>query len=58
MLTGQFPEGEFKRAVATVPTGRSTTPRELGELVAYLCTEMASNIVGETIMLDGGHSIR
>lgn len=58
MVTGKFPEGELKRAVATVPTGRSTTPRELGELVAYLCTEMASNIVGETIMVDGGHSIR
>jgi 3-oxoacyl-[acyl-carrier protein] reductase len=58
MVTGQFPPGELQRAIATVPTGKSTTPKEVGELVAYLCSDMATNIVGDTIMLDGGHSIR
>jgi NAD(P)-dependent dehydrogenase (short-subunit alcohol dehydrogenase family) len=58
MVTGAFPEGELQRAIATVPTGRSTTPQEIGEAVTYLCSEAASNIVGQTIFLDGGHSIR
>jgi NAD(P)-dependent dehydrogenase (short-subunit alcohol dehydrogenase family) len=58
LVTGKFPEGELQRAIATVPTGRSTTPLEVGEMVAYLCSDMAANIVGQTIFLDGGHSIR
>ena len=58
MLTGEFPTGELQRAIATVPTGRSTTPREVGEMVTYLCSDAATNLVGQTIFLDGGHSIR
>jgi 3-oxoacyl-[acyl-carrier protein] reductase len=58
LVTGEFPTGELQRAIATVPTLRSTTPREVGEMVAYLCSDMATNLVGQTIFLDGGHSIR
>jgi 3-oxoacyl-[acyl-carrier protein] reductase len=58
LVTGAFPTGELQRAIATVPTGRSTTPREVGEMVAYLCSDMATNMVGQTVFLDGGHSIR
>ena len=58
LVTGLFPAGELQRAIATVPTLRSTTPKEVGQMVVYLCSEAATNLVGQTIFLDGGHSIR
>jgi 3-oxoacyl-[acyl-carrier protein] reductase len=56
LRTGNFPEGEIDRAVATVPSGRSTTPRDVGNMVAYLCSDLADQIVGQTFLVDGGHA--
>jgi NAD(P)-dependent dehydrogenase (short-subunit alcohol dehydrogenase family) len=55
LSTGGFPEGEFSKGVTTVPTGRSTTPEDVGNLVAYLASDMARNVVGQTYVIDGGH---
>ena len=55
LTTGGFPENEFNKAVTTVPTGRSTTPEEVGNLVSYLASDLACNIVGQTYVIDGGH---
>jgi NAD(P)-dependent dehydrogenase (short-subunit alcohol dehydrogenase family) len=55
LATGGFPEGEFSRAVTTIPTGRSTTPEDVGVLVAYLASDLARNVVGQTYVIDGGH---
>lgn len=57
-LRGNFPEGELEKAVATVPSGRATTPEEVGNMVAYLASDISRSLVGQTIFLDGGHSIR
>ncbi|MBN1191914.1 MAG: SDR family oxidoreductase [Dehalococcoidales bacterium] len=57
MATGGFPAGEMDKAVSTVPTGRSTTPEEIGNMVAYLSSDLASNIVGQVFAVDGGHSM-
>ena len=54
--TGNFPEGELGRAVATVPTKRATTPVDVGNMVAYLCSDLAEQIVGQTYLVDGGHA--
>lgn len=56
LVTGNFPEGELGRAVATVPTGRPTTPRDVGNMVAYLSSDLAAQIVGQTYLVDGGHA--
>ena len=51
-----FPEGEIDRAVATVPTKRSTTPEDVGNMVAYLASDLARQVVGQTYLVDGGHA--
>jgi len=56
LVTGEFPEGEIDRAVATVPTRRSTTPQDVGNMVAYLASDLASQVVGQTYLVDGGHA--
>jgi NAD(P)-dependent dehydrogenase (short-subunit alcohol dehydrogenase family) len=55
MSTGNFPPGEIERAVATVPTKRPTTPEDVGNMVAYLASDLAKQIVGQTYLVDGGH---
>jgi 3-oxoacyl-[acyl-carrier protein] reductase len=40
--------------VASVPAKRAGVPEELGRLCAYLCSEHASYIVGQNIVIDGG----
>lgn len=57
MSTGGFPPGELERAVASVPIKKTTTPDDIGNLVAYLVSDIAGNIVGQTIFIDGGHSL-
>jgi NAD(P)-dependent dehydrogenase (short-subunit alcohol dehydrogenase family) len=55
LSTGGFPDSEFAKAVTTVPTGRSTTPEEVGNLVSFLASDLARNVVGQTYVMDGGH---
>jgi NAD(P)-dependent dehydrogenase (short-subunit alcohol dehydrogenase family) len=55
LITGEFPEGEIDRAVATVPTRRPTTPDDVGNMVAYLASDLAGQVVGQTFLVDGGH---
>jgi enoyl-[acyl-carrier protein] reductase III len=39
------------------PAGRLVTPEDVGHLSAWLCSEEARMIVGQTIELDGGYSL-
>jgi NAD(P)-dependent dehydrogenase (short-subunit alcohol dehydrogenase family) len=55
LRTGNFPPGELERALATVPSRRATTPQDVGNMVAYLASNLASNIVGQVFLVDGGH---
>jgi len=45
-----------QKAVASFPQGRYQQPKELGDLVAFLCSDIASSITGTTIQVDGGIS--
>ncbi len=39
------------------PAGRLITPQDVANAVVFLCTDFASMIRGQTIMVDGGYSI-
>jgi len=44
----------FKVAMSRTPLGRAGSAREIGDVVAFLCSKKASYITGETIYVDGG----
>lgn len=41
----------------TAPLRRTITPREVGNVAAFLCSDLASGITGETTFVDAGHNI-
>lgn len=47
-------DGKHDSFAARIPAGRLGTPRENGQLVAYLASEKASYITGVTVRVDGG----
>jgi 3-oxoacyl-[acyl-carrier protein] reductase len=47
-------EGPPPDEIARIPAGRLGEPRELGDLVAFLCSSRASYISGTHIPVDGG----
>ncbi len=50
---------EFLKAVsADIPVGRMTTPRDIGNMVAFLASEVSSDIVGQVFDVDGGKIIK
>jgi NAD(P)-dependent dehydrogenase (short-subunit alcohol dehydrogenase family) len=42
------------RVLSRTPIGRVGTAREIGDVVAFLCSNKASYVTGETIYVDGG----
>jgi enoyl-[acyl-carrier protein] reductase III len=54
-----FPELE-RRLTETLkytPTGELTTPEQVASLVTFLCSEHASQIVGQALIVDGGKGL-
>lgn len=50
-------EGLLENARARTPAGRLVSPQDVANEVVYLCTEYASMIHGQTLIIDGGYSI-
>ncbi len=48
------PEEELSQSVADIPIGRMIEPEDVANLAAFLCSDLASAITGQTIAVDGG----
>jgi enoyl-[acyl-carrier protein] reductase III len=46
-----------RKYIEQVPAHRLVTPQDAAGVVAFLCTERASMIVGQTIIVDGGYTL-
>lgn len=51
-------ESAHKTAVSMIPMGRLAQPDEMGGIVAFLCSDDASYITGETFVVAGGMQSR
>ena len=49
---------EEKIAGENTPVGRSGTPEEVAAVIAFLCSERASYVTGQSIAVDGGNTIQ
>jgi len=49
-----WPEGPSEADLAGIPLRRLGRPREIGDLVAFLCSERAAYVTGTLIAVDGG----
>ncbi len=51
-----FSDAERKEAIGKIPLGRFGYPEEFADVVTFLCSERASYITGENLIVDGGLS--
>jgi len=49
-----YPDGPTEADLAAIPLERLGTPREIGDVVAFLCSDRAAYITGTVIPVDGG----
>ena len=54
-----FPDKEnrLNKTMDATPTGRLTTPEDVAHLVRFLCLPESGQIVGQTLVMDGGKSL-
>ncbi len=50
-------QATFEYATSRTPAGRLVTPEDIARVVAFLCSDHARMIVGQTILVDGGYSV-
>ncbi len=48
----------LEHAQRNTPAGRLVTPEDVGGVVAWLCSDQAAMIVGQTIEVDGGYGLK
>jgi len=51
-------EQALQQATASIPSKRLSTPQEVANTIAYLLTDAAQNIVGESVKISGGSVMR
>jgi 3-oxoacyl-[acyl-carrier protein] reductase len=54
---GAPPPELLKAAMARIPVRRTTDPRDIANAVAFLASDAASDITGQTLSVDGGESV-
>jgi 3-oxoacyl-[acyl-carrier protein] reductase len=53
-MLAKVPEKEKKKLLEGIPMARFGEPREVAEVVAFLASDAASYVTGETIRISGG----
>ncbi len=53
-MTRELSEDQRAAMLAQIPLGRLGAPEEIGALVAFLCSEQAAYVTGETVHVNGG----
>jgi NAD(P)-dependent dehydrogenase (short-subunit alcohol dehydrogenase family) len=56
MVNPENPAAVGERYQAGIPLGRYGTPEEIGNVVMFLCSDLASNITGAHYVVDGGRT--
>lgn len=56
IAVGTQPKATFQAGLQC-PMGRNGTPQEVGDVIAFLASEEASYITGQTVTIDGGCSL-
>jgi len=51
---GEDNSEELDRITAGIPAGRLGEPEEIADTVVWLCSEDASYVMGQPIIVDGG----
>jgi 3-oxoacyl-[acyl-carrier protein] reductase len=49
-----YPDGPTAADLAAIPLGRLGSTREIGDVVAFLCSDRASYVTGTVVAVDGG----
>jgi len=54
-----FPDKETRveKTIKATPTQRLTTPDDVAQVVKFLCSSAASQIIGQTLVVDGGKTL-
>jgi 3-oxoacyl-[acyl-carrier protein] reductase len=53
-MTGDLPEATVESMMSNVPLGRSGTPEEVADAVAFLASDRSAYITGQVLAVDGG----
>jgi 3-oxoacyl-[acyl-carrier protein] reductase len=56
-MAGGGPPGGLDAVIQAIPKKRTTTPQDIANTVAFLVSDVSSDIIGQTISVDGGESI-
>jgi len=49
-----YPDGPSEADLEAIPLRRLGTPREIGDVVAFLCSHRAAYVTGTVVAVDGG----